>query len=140
MMTHAYFEPYLEDAMRNIAIMCHFCVNEYGMSPEEFSRLFAESALAEQLSKGNPRYLVGLSGKDLAENLLEATGNLKFHSVTNQYEITPEYWAGWVLAYYQWYKGKTFAQMYADGQSFQRVLRMYHPYHEADLMKTVEAM
>ena len=53
-------------------------------------------------------------------------------------DCSPEYWAGWVLAYYQWYTAKSFAQMYADGQSYDKILRMYHPMHEADLKKIVE--
>lgn len=28
-MTHAYDETYLKDAMRNMGIMAHYCINEY---------------------------------------------------------------------------------------------------------------
>ena len=44
------------------------------------------------------------------------------------------------MAYYQWYSAKSFGQMYADGQTYERFLMMYHPMHEADLSKIVEMM
>lgn len=137
----AYFEPYLKDVMRNLGVMSHFCINEYGLSPEKFSALFANSHVAEQISKGNPRFLTGLSGKEMADMLMASSVDIK--SKTNSsstYQVTPEYWAGWVMAYYQWYTAKSFNQMYADGQTYEKVLRMYHPMHEADLAKVVEMM
>lgn len=140
-MTHAYIEPYLKDVMRNLGVMSHFCINEYGLSPERFSVLFANCHVAEQISKGNPRFLSGISGKEMAVMLLESSAEEGVKSVcSNIYHISPEYWAGWVLAYYQWYTSKTFCQMYADGQTYDKVLKMYNPMHEADLAKVVEAM
>ncbi|MBQ0016976.1 MAG: hypothetical protein KBT04_08345 [Bacteroidales bacterium] len=127
--------------MRNLGAMSHFCINEYGLSPEEFSNLFANSHVAEQISMGNPRFLTGLSGKEMADMLIESTAELKVKQTNSiTYQINPEYWAGWVLAYYQWYSAKSFRQMYADGQTYEKILMMYHPMHEADLAKIVEMM
>ena len=138
---HAYIEPYLKDVMRNLGVMSHFCINEYGMSPEKYSALFANSHVAEQISIGNPRYLSGMSGKELADLLIELSVVDKTNIVSSDfYNIPPEYWAGWVMAYYQWYSAKSFAQMYIDGQTFDRILMMYHPLHEADIAKIVEAI
>lgn len=140
-MMRAYIEPYLKGVMRNLGVMAYFCINEYGLSPETFSALFANSHVAEQISMGNPRFLAGLSGKELADMLIESsTGIDSKPSSSCIYQVTPEYWAGWVMAYYQWYSAKSFIQMYADGQTFERILMMYHPMHEADLAKIVEAL
>lgn len=49
-MTHAYFEDYLRGVMRNLGVMAHFCINEYGMSPEEFAVAFAKSEVVEQIT------------------------------------------------------------------------------------------
>ncbi len=140
-MMRAYIEPYLKDVMQNLGVMSHFCINEYGLSPEKFSALFSKSHVAEQISNGNPRFLTGMSGKEMADMIMEVS-NEKAHRTaeTDIYQISPEYWAGWVMAYYQWYTAKSFAQMYADGQTYERVLMMYHPLHEADLAKVVEVM
>lgn len=138
---HAYIEPYLKDVMRNLGVMSHFCINEYGMSPETFSTLFANSHVAEQIALGNPRFLTGMSGKEMADLLMESSVEKKPDVVSsNLYHISPEYWAGWVMAYYQWYTAKSFSQMYADGQTYDKVLMMYNPLHEADLTKVVEMM
>lgn len=140
-MMRAYIEPYLKDVMRNLGVMAHFCINEYGLSPEKFSTLFAHSHVAEQISMGNPRFLSGLSGKELADMLIASSAEIIPSSASSDtYQISPEYWAGWVMAYYQWYTAKSFNQMYADGQTYEKVLMMYYPMHEADLAKVVEAM
>ena len=140
-MTHAYIEPYLKDVMRNLGVMSHFCINEYGMSPEKFSEFFPKSHIAEQISMANPRFLTGMSGKELADMMIESLSGNEYKNVSSeQYYVSPEYWAGWVMAYYQWYTAKSFAQMYVDGQTYEKVLKMYHPLHEADLAKVVEMM
>lgn len=137
----AYIEPYLKDVMKNLGVMSHFCINEYGLSPEKFSTLFANSHVAEQISMGNPRFLTGMSGKEMADMLIESSAELKSKQISSDsYQVSPEYWAGWVMAYYQWYTAKSFNQMYIDGQTFDKVIRMYHPMHEADLAKVVEMM
>lgn len=137
----AYIEPYLKDVMRNIGVMSHFCINEYGLSPEQFSTLFANSHVAEQISMGNPRYLTGMSGKEMADMLIESSADINPQPISsNTYQVSPEYWAGWVMAYYQWHTAKSFYQMYADGQTYDKILMMYHPMHEADLAKVVEAI
>lgn len=140
-MMRAYIESYLKDVMRNLGVMSHFCINEYGVSPETFSELFSKSHVAEQISMGNPRFLCGMSGKEMADILMETSLKEVCSTITsNQYHVSPEYWAGWVMAYYQWYTAKSFAQMYAEGQTYEKVLQMYNPMHEADLTKVVEVM
>lgn len=140
-MMRAYIEPYLKDVMRNLGVMAHFCINEYGLSPEKFSSFFANSLVAEQISMGNPRFLTGMSGKEMADMLIESSvGNCYKTTISDTYQVSPEYWAGWAMAYYQWFTAKSFKQMYADGQTYEKVLMMYHPMHEADLAKVVEAL
>ena len=47
----------------------------------------------------------------------------------------PEYWAGWVLAYYQWKSGKSFRLINDNGLDIEKIIALYHPLHEADLDK-----
>ena len=92
----AYIEPYLKDVMRNIGVMSHFCINEYGLSPEQFSTLFANSHVAEQISMGNPRYLTGMSGKEMADMLIESSVDTNSKLISsNTYQVSPEYWESW---------------------------------------------
>ena len=122
--------------MRNMGVMAHFCINKYGMSPDAFQEAFLRSPVSTQIAKGNPRYLVGYSGKELADLVLSDRTHTP--SSDDEYTITPEYWAGWVLAYYQWYTCESFSQIHLDGLTFSRILRMYNPLHEADLSKFLE--
>ena len=50
---------------------------------------------------------------------------------------SPQYWCGFVLAYYQWYTGLSFEQI---GRKLppSQIMRMYYPLHEADLQKFVD--
>jgi len=137
-MTHAYNEIYLQDAMRNIGIMTHFCINEYKLSPNAFYEAFLKSNISSQIAKGNPRYLVGHSGKELADLVLSDIDHCP--AATDIYSVTPEYWAGWALAYYQWYTAQDFSEICSGELTFERVLRMYNPLHEADLSKFVEVV
>lgn len=135
-MTHAYDEIYLKDVMRNVGIMAHYCINEYGMSPSKFYRAFLSSRVSKQIAQGNPRYLVGYSGKDLAGMVM--SDKLPATELPEEYVITPEYWAGWILAYYQWYTNKEFSKIQASGLTFSKIIRMYNPLHEADPSKFME--
>ena len=135
-MTHAYDESYLKGAMRNVGIMAHYCINEYGVSPSQFYKAFLRSKVSKQIFRGNPRYLVGYSGKELADIVL--ADNKPACAVSQFYSITPEYWAGWILTYYQWYTGKRFSQIQSSGLTFCRVTKMYNPLHEADISKFIE--
>ena len=50
---------------------------------------------------------------------------------------SPEYWAGWILAYYQWYRNERFSNLKRDGLDISKVLSLYNPLHEADPSKFV---
>ena len=52
---------------------------------------------------------------------------------------SPEYWAGWALAYYQWYTARPFMKIYKV-VTIEDLLKMYSVYHEMDIMKFVEAI
>lgn len=52
---------------------------------------------------------------------------------------SPEYWAGWALAFYQWYSVKRFKDIFARIPLSQIIL-MYKIFHEMDIMAFVESM
>ena len=52
---------------------------------------------------------------------------------------SPEYWTGWALAYYQWYRGVRFSSI-QKAVSVTEVYGMYETMHEADIMKFVTVM
>ena len=54
------------------------------------------------------------------------------------FDRTPEYWAGWFLAYYQWYSAYSFSFIQRNGLSISTILSLYPTLHEADLSKFVQ--
>ena len=126
---------YLEHAMRNLAVMMDCGVNKYGYSIDEFYNKFLLSDVSRQFAKGNPRYLVGLSGAELADMVVESSGNTISQQNDGTYTVGPEYWADWALAYYQWLSRRSFSFMHKKGLGAKEVVNMYYPLHEADLSK-----
>jgi len=138
-MARAYKKTYLNGAMRNLAVMFDCGVNKYGYSIDEFYDKFLSSEVSRQFASGNPRYLVGLSGAELADMVVYESGQTISEANDGTYTVGPEYWAGWVLAYYQWRSCRSFAYMQKRGLGINDVIRMYYPLHEADIMKFVDA-
>lgn len=138
-MTHAYSELYLDDAMNNLGDMVEFAVCDLGFDPDEFFVWFISSGIASKFEKGNPKYIAGLSGFELAEAVLRET-NVSYEKREPSYiEFKGrEYWAGWILAYYQWETGKRFEDIVKDGLTLSTVFSMYI-LHEADESKFVDA-
>ena len=137
-MTTAYNELYLDDAMHNLADMVEYAVCDLGFDPDEFFGWFVSSGIASKFEKGNPKYITGMSGVELAEAVLNIT-NVAYASkeATHNIDKGKEYWAGWILAYYQWITGMRFEDMIRNGLSLSTVMSMYI-LHEADESKFVE--
>lgn len=138
-MARAYKKMYLRDAMRNLAVMLDCGVRKYGYPIGEFYLKFLSCEVSRQFAAGNPRYLVGMSGAELADSVVEASGGTVLKENDGTYTVGPEYWAGWVLAYYQWFSRRSFAYMHKKGLGINEVLSMYYPLHEADLSKFAAA-
>lgn len=138
MMMNAYSELYLDDAMNNLGDMIEYAVCDLGYDPDEFFGWFIFSEVASRFEKGNPKYVAGMSGYELADAVLAAT-NVQYDKIEPSYHEFKgkEYWAGWILAYYQWEKGIRFEDMVKDGLSLSVVLAQYI-LHEADVSKFVE--
>ena len=131
MMMHAYNELYLNSAMETLGEVFSFTSNS-----DEADILFEEflmSGYAYQFGRGNPRYINMPSFvlfKDIVNDKLPLT-------TLYSNERTPEYWCGFVLAYYQWYTGLSFQQI-GEKLKPSKIIAMYNPLHEADLSKFVE--
>ena len=125
--------------MRNLAVMMDCGVRKYGYTIGEFYQRFLSCEVSRQFAAGNPRYLVGMSGAELADCVVEASGGTVSSENDGTYTVGPEYWAGWALAYYQWLTRRSFAYMHRKGLGIKEVVAMYHPLHEADLSKFAAA-
>lgn len=135
----AYNELYLDDAMNNLGDMVEYAVCDMGYDPDQFFDWFISSGIASKFEKGNPKYVTGMSGFELAETVLNTT-NIKHEKIepTHIEFKGREYWGGWILAYYQWLTGKRFEDIVKGGLPLSTVFSMYI-LHEADESKFVES-
>lgn len=138
-MTTAYNELYLDDAMNNLGDMIDFAVRDLNLDPDEFFGWFISSGVASKFEKGNPKYITGMSGYELAETVLKET-NVEYEKREPSHIDFKgrEYWAGWILAFYQWTTNKRFEDIVKDGLTLSTVFSMYI-LHEADESKFVES-
>lgn len=138
MTIRAYGESYLDDAMSNLGDMMDYAVCDCHYDINDFFTYFITSGIAEKFGTGNPKYVVGMSGVELAREVIRVVKgeNLQVRPSQPPHE-SEAYWVGWVMAYYQWYSGMRFQDMADYGLGAKQVLSMY-VLHEADLSKFVE--
>lgn len=72
--SRAYKKTYLNGAMHNLAVMMDCGVRKYGYPIQDFYEKFLTSEVAKQFANGNPRYLVGMSGAELADLVVQSSG------------------------------------------------------------------
>ena len=138
-MIHAYNHYYLEDAMNNLGSMLDCAVNAVHCDITMFFEMFLASGVASQIEAGNPRFVSGLSGVELCEMVLKKSSDTDIKNIDYQlFERSKEFWAGWSLAYYQWFRAKSFLHIQRNGLNIKRIVEMYPTLHEADLSKFVE--
>ena len=137
-MIRAYDETYLDDAMNNLGDMFDYAVNDCNYDPDEFYSWFIISGVAAAFERGNPKYLAGLSGPELASEVIYRTERIRLDIPPSENtDKSAEYWAGWSLAYYQWQTTIRFSDMQKCGLTITRILALYPTLHEADLTKFV---
>jgi len=138
MMIHAYDEMYLDDAMETLGNAVEYAVLLCGMDGQEFLNLFIISGLAEEFGKGNVKYISGMSGIEFARLVLETCGKQCDDIQQLPYvDYPPEYWVGWILAYYQWHSGKSFETI-CRRISYDDIRNVYGVLHEADPSKAAD--
>lgn len=139
-MTRAYNELYLSDAKKRLSVMFDYAINDMKQGADFFAELFVQSGIAEKFENGNPGWIAGKSGIELVRDVMEsAYENIVLPVPTYIQDRTPEYWAGWVLAEYQWYTGRRFRDIF-ERVPLSRVISMYKVYHEMDVLQFIDAM
>ena len=140
MMIHAYSESYLNDAKQNLAELFDYAINACHFDANLFSRLFVQSGYADKFERGNPAIVTGMSGIELAKNvIMYAYPNRTFPERIFSEDRSNVYWAGWALAEYQWITCKRFKDIFSR-ISLTEIISMYHVYHEMDIAHFIEDM
>lgn len=139
-MIYAYDKIYLDKARTALGRMLDFAVYDLHYDIEEFFQLFITSGIASRFASGEVSLLVGMSGVELAYEVLEQS-NISFERIKPNYTInrSPEFWTGWALAYYQWETSLDFAEI-VRYVPIKDILALYSPYHEMDIRHFTDKM
>lgn len=136
-MMHAYDRDYLYHAQKNFGHMLDFAVNTCDIDIDDYFQMFFASNVCVQFENGNPAYIVGKTGCELARLVvLEIKGEEIDEADVMYLDKSPEYWLGWALAYYVWFRNYKFSYV-LQAMSSGEMLGMYDTLHEADITKFV---
>lgn len=136
-MTHAYDEIYLDSVRQAMGNMLHYAVYDMGWNINKFYESFIKSGVAAELEKASPSFAAGKSGIELANEVYyRVTGSESNTTPEYVYGRSPEFFAGWAIAYYSWYTSKSFREI-DKALPINEVVAMYNPYHEMDISQFV---
>lgn len=137
-MTHAYQEIYLSKAQTVLGDAFDYAVNTCGILGTDFVKLFIASSVSKRIENGEPAYLAGKSGIEIVREIVAETKGQELEIEPQEhFGRSKEYWIGWAIAYYQWYSGRKYSDIFKV-LSFEDLQKMYYTLHEADITKFVD--
>lgn len=137
-MIHAYQEIYLSKAQSTLGDAFDHAVNTCDIPGERFVKFFLISSVCRRMENGEAAYLAGKSGVEVAvEVVFETTGKELTQEPKEKFGRSNEYWIGWAVAYYQWYSGRKFSEIFR-AVTYSDLQQMYYTLHEADISKFVD--
>lgn len=137
-MTHAYREIYLSNAQSALGDAFDYAINTCGISGKDFVKLFITSSVSKRMENGEPSFLAGKSGIEIAAEVVSETMGKKLDIAPEEhFRRSEEYWIGWVVAYYQWYSSRRYSDIFKV-LTYEDLQKMYYTLHEADITKFVE--
>ena len=158
----SYSKIYLLDAMENLGEATDCATNVMELGIDAFWSAFIATGYAKAFQMGSPRIVAGLSGTEVALRVVEESGlegafcagehghaqqnaqdgshslQQRLRSLPAKHGLSPEYWCGWVIAYYQWVSSRTFKDI-ARTLPMSDALRMYPTFHEESEERFAEA-
>lgn len=138
-MPNAYDYIYLRDAQDNLGQMFDYLICGCGLSASKAAEIFIFSEISRLFADGDVRYIAGMSGIELGNLLLDEHSLKPSPDHLPVFSRSPEYWAGWALAYYQWKRDLSFQEILLT-IPFDEIVSMYLPYHEMDAEKFSDEM
>lgn len=137
-MIRAYQEIYLSKARSVLGDAFDYAVNTCGIPGNDFVKLFVGSSVSKRMENGEPACLAGKSGIEIAQEIVAETKGQELQIELQEHVgRSKEYWIGWAVAYYQWYSGRRYSDIFKV-LSFKDLQKMYYTLHEADITKFVD--
>ena len=115
--------------------------NRVNLGLDQFFEMFVATGVADAFGAGAPRYVSGSSGIELVLDVCYRAGldiGVPLADMASDGE-GPDYWCGWVLAYWQWETGRPFRTI-GRVTTMEEIRALYWPLHEAAEQKFVEVI
>lgn len=139
-MIRAYSDLYLDSAQDILGHAFDWVSNTCDENLSLFCERFSQSRISTLFEQGYPRYVAGCNGAELVNFVMEDLGLMEYDCPHEFYaDRSPEYWAGWMLAYFQWKTAFTFAQI-MNRISVEKLLCLYPTGHEQDIRNVADIM
>lgn len=139
-MTRAYREIYLSKAQAALGDAFDYAVNACDIPGSQFVKMFIASSISKSMENGEPAYIAGKSGIEIAVEIVAETTGKELHIESfEHFGRSKEYWIGWAVAYYQWYSSRKYSEIFKV-VSFEDLQQMYYTLHEADITKFADIM
>lgn len=136
-MIRVYQEIYLSKAQSVMGDAFDYAVNTCAILGTDFVKLFTASSVSKRMENGEPAYLAGKSGIEIVREIVAETKGQELQIEPQEhFGRSKEYWIGWAIAYYQWYSGRKYSDIFKV-LSFEDLQKMYYTLHEADITKFV---
>ena len=137
-MTPAFQEIYLNKAQSVLGDVFDYAVNVCEIPGADFMKMFAASSISKRMENGEPVYVSGKSGIEIVLEVVYETMGKEIEILPQEhFGRTKEYWIGWAVAYYQWYSGRKYSDIFKV-ITYEDLQKMYYTLHEADVSKFAE--
>lgn len=138
MTIRAYQDIYLSKAQAALGDAFDYAINTCHVPGSDFVKLFVASAVSKRMENGEPAFLAGKSGIEIAADvMLESTGKKLEAEPLEHFGRSREYWIGWAVCYYQWFTTRSYGEIFTV-LSYEDLANMYYTLHEADITKFVD--
>lgn len=139
-MIPAYDEIYLDSSQDILGHAFDWYVNSCNNELSSFCEQFAKSKISRLFACGNPRFVAGCNGAELVNFVMEDLGLPEYEEPHEFFaDKSPEYWAGWVLAYYQCTRNLSFQDIIRK-IPVHRLLHLYPTGHEQDVRNVCDTL
>ncbi len=139
-MTNAYQEIYVSKAQSVLGDAFDYAINTCGIKGDDFIKMFIVSEISTSMENGEPKYLAGKSGIEIVREIVfETMGKKLTIEPQENFFRSREYWAGWAIAYYQWWSSRKYEDIFKV-ITFEDLQKMYYTLHEADITKFVDVV
>lgn len=117
--------------MRTLGEAVDFALCDQGLTPAELTAIMSNALEMKQFERGMPRVVCGMTGDELARDIIAHAGLTPVRCrETYPFDRSPQYWAGWVMAYTQWMSSLGFNKL-LEVAPLDWIIGSYHPLHEA---------